>query len=186
MCQMSTTAKPKLRTRIQVRCGQYHGQSGWHIIGKDASGASVRIFSKSAAEVRRMAADIRAGKEPHFDQQLASSASQVECDNCITVARASVRHECFCTPEQLARREALVREAMRMMQGIADQLRDTADGLRTWQRNGQNSGPGAGRAGVHPIHAANRLEKIAERISAREARRERVGQKNSITNKQRD
>lgn len=61
-------------------------------------------------------------------------------------------------------RKVAIETALAMLDRIQATLRVTAEGLRTWQRNGQDGGAGAGRAGVHPMHAANRLEQIADEI----------------------
>ena len=62
-------------------------------------------------------------------------------------------------------RRTRINSALSELGEIADILRATAEGLRTWQRNGQDGGPGAGKVGVHPMHAANRLYQLAERLS---------------------
>lgn len=154
-----------MKARIQVRRGQYRGQDGWHILGKDSRGGSVRIFSTSEDEARRMAGEIRAGRTPRFEIELERAAMLPECYACgeVTRVRDRLKGECFCTPEQIAAKEA----PLRALQEIADKLRETAAGLRQWQRTGCTA---PGRCGmetpcVHPNHAANRLEKMADRIS---------------------
>lgn len=59
-------------------------------------------------------------------------------------------------------REQVLAELGPMVEGIAERLRETAAGLRAWQRNGQGA-----VASIHPMHAANRLEQIADQISKR-------------------
>jgi len=46
---------------------------------------------------------------------------------------------------------------------LASRLQETADGLDMWYRN--RNGAGAGLAGLHPSHAANRLRKMAREIA---------------------
>lgn len=67
-------------------------------------------------------------------------------------------------------RRARIEQTLSKVEELAARLRETAEGLRTWQRNGQDGGPGAGKAGVHPMHAANRLDKLAEQLSSTKRR----------------
>lgn len=136
--------RERSKARIQVRRGTYRGCDGWHILGKDSRGASVRIFSEHEPEARRMAGEIRAGRQPHFDQTIARSAAQVQCDGCIDADRVRTR-ECFCTPQQLERKRAELVAEVRAellaefeakfapeLRAIADRLRETAQGLRKY------------------------------------------------------
>ena len=58
---------------------------------------------------------------------------------------------------------------MQTVQELADMLRETARGLRQWQSTAGCNKHGTCRLPepcVHPMHAANRLEKWADRISS--------------------
>jgi hypothetical protein len=163
------------RPRIQVRAGQYCGKPGWHILGKDSSGSSVRVFSENEVEARRMAAELRAGRQPHFDEELRRNASKDQCSACTIVDcyLSDRRNTCFCTSEQSERkraterarmlaavREEVLAELAPMVEGIAERLRATAQGLREWN---------AGAPQIHPLHAANRLERLADQVSKRKS-----------------
>lgn len=62
---------------------------------------------------------------------------------------------------------AAVEQVMQQFAEIAQALKVTAEGLRVWQRNNRSVAHAEdGVRAVHPMHAANRLDKLAERISA--------------------
>lgn len=63
--------------RLQVRHFTYHGIEGWKIVGRDTTGRRVNIFSERESEARRMARDIREGRETLFDSQIERSRGAV-------------------------------------------------------------------------------------------------------------
>lgn len=59
-----------------------------------------------------------------------------------------------------------VEQALGALGEIAGRLRETAKGLRAFQRHATGAVPIEGAEPIHPMHAANRLEQIAGQIDS--------------------
>lgn len=92
--------------RIRVIRGSYRGVEGWKIVGEDARGRRVSLWTPKESEVRRVAADIRAGKEPRFDTEIARDAERERCWNCMELEKWKEQHPCNCVGEQLKGKES--------------------------------------------------------------------------------
>ena len=62
--QPAGTVKP----RASVRSHNYHGKQGYLITGRSSGNGRYSIFTQSKAEAYRMRNDIKAGRNPEFDE----------------------------------------------------------------------------------------------------------------------
>lgn len=109
---------------------------------------------------------LQAALQARMDRIRAEGARQA-----MTMADRAIRKRSAAARRGWETRRRRIEETLSKVEYIAEVLRATAAGLRTWQRNGQDGGPGAGKAGVHPMHAANRLDNLAEQLSSSKRRK---------------